>query len=224
MNRLILSCIVLPLLASAHAQKVSCPDGPSHIVMESGSYSSQPGVSFSLHHFSATLVPRGKTDPMCFQKFTDVSHAEIFVSNESITRLFTKKLGATNSKIRDFKIQHEFGKVTMSGEITKVIPIKFSISGPISTDGTLLSMTATSVVADGIPVKPLLTMVGEHLSSMLPFKGMDGFTVDGNTLSFSPEKVAHLRGYITAVNATPQGLTLHYGRKPPRPLTTVPKA
>ncbi len=207
-------CVACLPNAVAGAQKATCPDAPSHIAMESGSYSSQPGVSFALHHFSATLVPLGNTDPMCFQKMTDVAHAEIFVSNESITHMFAKKLGATDSKIRNLTIQHDFGTVKLSGEIVKIIPIKFSIEGPVTTDGTVISMNATKIVADGIPVKLLLTMVGEHLGSMLTFKGVGGVTVDGNVMSFSPEKVAHLKGYLTSVEATPQGLTLHYGRKP----------
>ena len=201
-------------ISSLTAQQLKCPTGPSHIGMESGQYSSQPGVSFQLRHFSATLVPIGKTLPSCMDKLTEVAHADIFVSNESLTRVFAKKLGTTDSKIRDLRIQHDVGTATLSGEITKVIPIKFSIEGPITTDGTSLSMNVTKIVADGIPVKLLLGMVGEQLGSMLSFKGVGGVVVQGNTLSIFPEKVAHLKGYITSVEATPKGLTLHYGRKP----------
>ena len=58
---------------------------------------------------------------------------------------------------------------------------------------------------------------------MLTFKGVAGVSVDGNVLSFSPDAVAHLKGYITSAQATPDGLTLHYGRKPHNLLTTVSK-
>ncbi len=196
------------------AQAPTCPDASSHISMESGSYSSQPGVTFVLHHFVATLEPMGKTLPNCLQKITDVTHADIFVSNESLTQVFAKKLRATDSSIRDLKIVHGFGTATLSGEMVKLVPIKFSIEGTVSTDGTSLSMTADKIDADGIPIKMLLGMVGQHLSSVLGFKGLNGVQVNGNVMSFSPERVAHLRGYIASVEATPQGLTLHYGRRP----------
>lgn len=209
----LLSFLSLPSVF-AHGQAIKCPDASSHIVIEEGSYGTQPGVDFLLHHFSATLVPLGKKEPMCLEKMTDVAHAVIFISNESLTRIFAAKLGATGSKIRNFTVQQGVGTVTLSGEMTKVIPIKFSIEGPVTTDGNVISMNATKIVADGIPVKPLLTMVGAHLGSMLTFKGVGGVTVNGNTMSFSPEKIAHLKGYISSVEATPQGLTLHYGRKP----------
>lgn len=224
MRWIVLACFALLPPARAWGSDLTCPDSPSHISMENGSYSSQPGVSFLLRHFSATLVPLGKTVPMCLAKTTDVAHGTIFVSNESLTRLFAKKLGATDSKIHDLTIEHNFGMVAMHGEITKVIPIKFSMEGPVSTDGNLISVNVTKIVADGVPVKSLLAMVGEHLSSMLKFKGMGGITVEGNTMSFSPEKVAHLKGFITSVETTPQGLTLHYGKKPRLVVTAATKS
>ncbi len=182
--------------------------------MESGSYSSQPGVMFVLHHFDARLVPMGKAAPSCLEKMTDVAHATIFVSNESLTQVFASKLSASEAKIRNLKIEDGVGKVTLTGEIVKLVPIKFSIEGPVSTDGTRLMVNASKINADGIPIKMLLGMVGEHLSSVLGLKGVNGVSVEENTLSFFPEKVAHLRGYISSVETSPTGLTLHYGRKP----------
>lgn len=196
------------------AETQGCPIAASHIAMESGSYSSQPGVQFVLHHFDATLVPMGKAAPQCLGKMTDVAHADIFVSNESLTKVFAGKLSTTGSDIRDLKIVHGVGTVTISGAMGKVVPVRFSIEGPVSTDGTVLSMTADKIDADGIPIKGLLEMVGKHLSSVLGFKGVNGVQVEGNVMSFSPEKVAHLRGYIASVEATPDGLTLHYRPRP----------
>lgn len=198
-----------------------CPASSSHIVMESGSYSSEPGVEFVLHHFVATLVPMGKTAPTCLQKMTDVAHATIFVSNESLTQVFAKKLSESDSKIRDFKIVHGEGKVSLTGEIVKLVPIKFSIEGPVSTDGTRLMINASKIDADGIPIKMLLGLVGEHLSSVLGLKGVDGVSVEGNTMSFLPEKIAHLKGYIASVEASPAGLTLHYGHRRGRAVAHV---
>ncbi len=198
----------------ARAQQSPCPATSSHIAISGGSYSSGPGVEFVLHHFVATLVPQGTTLPSCLQKMTDVSHADIFVSNESLTQVFAKKLSASSSHIRDMKVTHDANGATLTGEIVKVIPIKFMIQGPVSTDGKRLSLTAQKIDAEGIPMKMLLGMVGEHLSSVMSLKGVPGVEVNGNVMSFSPETIAHLRGYITSVETSPTGLTLHYGRRP----------
>ena len=187
-----------------------CPAHPSHIELLSGSFNSQPGVSFRLRHFVANLVPMGKTAPACFQKMTVVSRAEIFVSNESLSKLFTEKLETSDSKIKDFKVSNGTGKVTLSGKIKKLIPIQFSIEGPVTTDGTSLRVEAHSIKADGIPVKALLGLVGEHLSSVLAMKGMPGISVEENSLSFAPEQIAHLKGHIRSVESTATGLILRY--------------
>ena len=204
------------LLRSAFlsAQVNPCSAHVSHIAMETGSYSSQPGVTFDLHHFVATLVPEGSKAPACYAKVTVVSRAEIFVSNESLTQVFAEKLGRTDSKIKNLKIQNGLGKVTLSGSITKLMPISFTISGPVTTDGTALLLDASQIRADGMPVTSLMKMVGENLGAMLGLQGVNGITVEDNRMSFFPEQIAHLRGYISSVKTTNEGLILRYGRRP----------
>ena len=215
--------IVLPLAALLlccellTAQASPCSSQVSHIAMETGSYSSQPGVTFDLRHFVASLVPQGNKAPECYAKMTMVSRAEIFVSNESLTHVFSEKLARTDSKIKNLKIENGQGKATLTGSISKLMPIQFRISGPVTTDGTALLLDANEITADGIPVKALLTMVGEDLGSMLGLKGVNGITVQDNRMSFFPEQIAHLHGFISSVETTNEGLILRYGRKPVHP-------
>ena len=191
-----------------------CPQS-SHISIESGTFSSQPGVTFTLRHFVATLVPRGKASPGCLDKTTVMTHGEIFVSNESLTQVFTGKLSESNSKIKDFKVVNGVGQVTLTGHITKVLPINFSVAGPVTTDGTSLLLNASQIKADGIPVKAVLALIGEHLSAVLKLNGMQGITVTDNQLAFAPEQIAHLKGHIDSVETTEKGLVLRY-TTPPR--------
>ena len=206
--------LFLSCAAALRGQGAPCSSQVSHLAMESGSYSSQPGVTFNLRHFVATLVPQGSKAPECYLKVTVVSRAEIFVSNESLTQVFSEKLGKTNGKIKNLKIENGLGKVTLSGSIQKLMPINFTIAGPVTTDGTALLLDASQIKADGIPVKVLMKMVGEDLGSMLGLKGVNGITVEDNRMSFFPEQIAHLRGYISSVETTEAGLILRYGRKP----------
>ena len=191
------------------AQQQGCPL-TSHIVIGSGTFSSQPGVSFRLKNFDATLVPIGKTAPTCYEKMTVVTRAEIFVSNESLSTIFSQKLEASQSKIKDFKVQNGLSGVTLSGKMAHVLPLNFSISGPVTTNGSDIRLDAQKIKADGIPVKELLHLVGAELNSVLQLKGMSGITIEENSLSFSPEQIAHLKGHIAAVETSPEGLTLKY--------------
>lgn len=203
--------LALPLLlvSSLAAQGPSCPS-VSHISISSGSFSSRPGVTFMLRHFVGTLEPMGRTSPFCFQKMTVLTRGEIFVSNASLTNVFAEKLGGAQSKIKDLKIENSSQKVTLTGKIRKVVPIDFSIEGPVTTDGTVLIIDATKIKADGIPIKALLTMVGEHLSSVLSLNGVNGVSISDNRLAFAPEQIAHLKGHIDSVETTPDGLVLRY--------------
>ena len=190
------------------AQMQPCPQGPARIDIADGTYEPSPGVTFRLRHFHAELQPLGATSPKCYQKLTVVSRAEIFVSNESLTRVFTEKLEQSDSKIRDFTVQHDATGATLSGVIPKVIPVHFSLHGPVSTDGTLVKLQATSMKAEGIPVKSLLNMVGEHLTNVLKLQGVSGVEANADELSFSPEKIAHLKGHIVRAIPSNAGLTL----------------
>ncbi len=207
-----IACLTL-LAASVRSQPIPCP-ALSHISIANGTYSPQSGVNFQLHPFVATLVPVSKQVPSCFIKMTVVSRATIFISNETLTRVFAEKLGATQSNIKGLKIENGLGKVTLSGQIVKIIPLQFSIAGPVSTDGTDLIVHAESIKADGIPLRLLLGMVGQHLSSVLGLKDVNGIQVEENVLRFSPERIAHLKGYIASAQTTPQGLILRYGKRP----------
>ena len=193
------------------AMSPACPPPDSYINIGSGVYSPQKGVSFRLRGFRATAIPQGRTAPACYQRTMLVSHAEIFASSESITAIFGGKLDKVHTNIHDLRVQHTPQGAVLTGVIEKLVPIHFSIAGPVSTDGRRISLNATSIKADGIPIKALLGMVGEQLNSLLQLKGVDGIQVEGNTLSFSPEKVAHLRGVIRSVSTSSEGLTLRYG-------------
>ena len=211
-----LACLSVTSLCSQQ----ECPTGPANIAVADGTYAPAPGIEFHLKRFRATLLPLGTTSPLCFQKLTIVSRAEIFISNESLTKVFTAKLEKSDSNIRDLKVKHDPSGVTLSGVIPKLIPVHFSLHGPVTTDGMIISMHAMSMKAEGIPIKGLMDLIGKHITDVLKLQGMSGVQIRDNELSFSPEKVAHLRGHIARVLPSDAGLTLVYDspQHPRRPV------
>ena len=168
-------------------------------------------------------MPRTQVLPTCLEKDTVMTHGEIFVSNESLTQVFAGKLQNSESKIKDFKVENDVGQATLSGHITKVIPIDFTIAGPVTTDGTSLLLDANKIKADGIPIKALLALIGEHLSAVLKMNGVPGVTVNDNQLVFSPAAIAHIKGHLDSVETTEKGITLRYGRAPRSTRSNKPK-
>ena len=98
----------------------------------------------------------------------------------------------------------------LMGTIKNVIPLHFSIQGPVTTDGKVVRLTAKSVKADGLPVKELLKLIGAELNTLLPLKNLKGIQVEEDSFSFAPEAMADLKGHIASVTTSPQGLTLRY--------------
>ena len=132
------------------------------------------------------------------------------MSSDSVTRLFAKKLQQSNSSIKDFTVRCDADGATLQGTVKKLVPVHFTIKGPVSTDGISLTLTATSMKADGIPIEGLLKLVGAELSSLIQFKKLKGIEVGKDSLSFFPEALANLKGHISRVSTSPEGLTLTY--------------
>jgi hypothetical protein len=210
--------VVILLLSTSFfgAEQLKCPAPVTRLVTPKGEYSPQAGVTFLLQDFSAHMVQRGKSSPLCFNRTTNIEHGEVFVSSESLSHEFESKIKQSpDSKIHDFKVETKEHLVDLSGSIKKLIPISFTLEGPVTTDGHALVFHATKVKAEGIPLKGLLDMLGKHLSSMMQTDSVNGVLVKGDTIIFEPEQISHVRGHILSADVTSGGLLLKFGDAAP---------
>lgn len=175
-----------------------------------GDYSPLPGATFELQNFSALMTARGNSSPLCFNRMTEISHGQVFVSNTSLTHLFEQKVEQSNSKIKNVKVEIKDNLAHLTGTMKKGMDLHFEIEGPVSTDGTNLILTAKKIKADGLPVKALLGMVGKHLGDLLQSESVDGVKADGDKLIFVPASISHVRGHIAKAEMTSQGLMLDF--------------
>lgn len=209
--RSLVSFSAVILLASvALASSQSCPSPVTHLSMPKGEYSPQAGVVFSLQDFDANMVAVGKKSPLCYQRVTDIRHGEAIVSSQSLTREFDTKMAKSNGGIQDLKIETKDHDVTMTGTIKKVIPIHFTLDGPVSTDGQRLIFHVTKIKADGLPLEGFLNMIGKNLGTMLHSESVKGVVAEGDTLIFEPEQIAHVKGHIASADVTPNGLLIKF--------------
>lgn len=197
------------------AEQLRCPARVTQMVMEKGHYSPMQGATFGLQDFSATMVARGKTSPLCFMRTTEVQQGEVFISSESLTALFAQKIQQSQSKMSDIKVEIKDNEAHLSGKTKKGISIPFEIQGPVSTDGKVLLLQAKKIKATGIPVKGLLGMLGKHLSSIIGSESMNGVSAKGDTLIFEPAKIAHVTGRLASAQLTPKGLVIVFAKEPP---------
>jgi len=163
-----------------------------------------------LQDFTANQVARGKVSPLCFMRMTDIQHGDVFIDTQSLSHEFETKSSQSGSPVHDLKVETKQNVVDLKGTIKKLIPISFTMEGPVTTDGHVLVLYATKIKADGIPVKGLLDMLGKHPDSMLQSESIGGVIAKGDTIIFEPEKIAHVRGRIAYAEVTPQGLNVKF--------------
>ncbi len=197
----------------AASKTAPCPSPRTHMYMEKGSYSPQPGSVFELTDFDADMVARGKTAPLCFTRVTEIKTGTVFVSSDSLTHMFSRKIGQSgHSKVSDVKVEtHEDGTAKLSGKMKDHGGVSFSIDGPVSTDGRNLILQGKKIDAAKLPVKWLLGLMGKNLGSMMGSESVSGVLAKGNTLIFQPSQISHVEGHISKMQVTNKGLVLTFG-------------
>jgi hypothetical protein len=197
-------------LSAWAADPVRCPPAASHMHVDKGEYAPEPGISFGLTDFTATMVPRGPKIPLCLVKINDIQQGRIFVTGASLTKLFQSKNQGKKQPIQDMKIETKGDHVVISGKVHKVVSMPFSVEGPVTASGRMLRLDASGIKAAGLPIKGLLAMIGKELGSMFNASGAQGVSVKDNTIFFEPEKMANIRGQIADVKVTSDGLLVTF--------------
>jgi hypothetical protein len=188
MRSLLASVLLLGLCVVAKAaEPAKCPAPVTTINVAQGEYSPQAGTVFELHNFLASMVAQGKTPPLCFRRTIEISRGDVFVSSTSLTQLFRQKIEKTDHRISDLTIETQSNKVIFKGKVKKIITLPFTIEGPVTTDGRVLNVRATSIKALGIPMKGLLDAFGKELDSMVQSESVGGVSANGDTLVFQPK-------------------------------------
>jgi hypothetical protein len=212
----LLGGLLLSFTVPIGAEQLKCPEPVTHITVAQGQYSPLPGTVFDLRDFRAELIRRGKNSPVCFQRWTDISRGDVFVSSQSLSNMFEQKVKQSESSISDIKVETKSGnKVRLSGKIKKLVWLPFSIEGPVSTNGRTLELQAKSIKAAGIPMEKLLDTLGKELSSIIKSESVNGVAVNGDTLIFQPELISHVRGHINSFEVTAEGLRVQFAAVPP---------
>jgi uncharacterized membrane protein YeaQ/YmgE (transglycosylase-associated protein family) len=218
---IVLSLLLVVVVGVAQADTLRCPAKVTTMEMGKGQYSPLPGAVFVLENFSAVMTARGNTSPLCFNRTTDISHGQVFISSSSLTHLFAQKIEQSQSKIKDVKIEIKDNLAHVMGTMKKGVDIHFDIEGPVSTDGTVLILTAKKIKADGIPMKMLLGMVGEHLGNLLGAESVDGVKASGDTLVFVPALISHVQGKIAKLELTNSGMMLDFESAAKKQVATI---
>ena len=218
------------LCATAYGQQ-GCPPTPSKLSFGKGEYVSRPGIVFTLENFVAEMVPKGKTSPQCYIKETHIEHGRVYVSAESLTKLFRERVqnaGSNDSKqkpsndskddsrkdsggISDVTITTKGNELDLSARKKGKIPITFDLIGPVDlADSHTLRLHVDKIKAAGISSKTLLKLFGFHLSKMMQPGSANGVVVQDDAILVNTEAIANVKGEISRVQVSGDDLVVDF--------------
>jgi hypothetical protein len=218
------------LSATAYGQQ-QCPPTPSKLSFGKGEYVSRPGIVFTLENFVAEMVPKGKASPQCFIKETHIEHGRVYVSAESLTKLFRERVqngGSNESKqkqsndakddskkdnggISDVTIRTKGNELDLSGKKKGKIPVSFDLIGPVDiVDPHTLRLHVDKIKTAGISSKKLLKLFGFHLSKMLQPGSTNGVVVQDDAILVNTEAIANVKGEISHVQVSGDDLVVDF--------------
>ena len=117
-------------------------------------------------------------------------------------------------KISDLTVATSNNQLRLSGKLKKAIPLNFEIKGPLNlTSDGMLALHESSMKIDKLPLKGLADALGLNAASVAADGSSKGIKAEKDQLIFDPNLLwgMSVRGKLTAVKVTNDGLLLSYG-------------
>ena len=229
---MVLTCSAALLAAAAYSvsEMPAAPAGKAApngvaIQMKSVNFRLADNIALEVRSLRGTLVPSRPPIPVTFDDVTsfdvDVDAAEVAIAPADLTALMNSYvLASGRSPIHNVSMEIVGDRIKQKGAIHKGIDMAFEIEGTLSAsaDGNI-QMHADKIKSDHIPVKGLLHLIGDNLSSIVKTNATPGMKVEGDNIILIPSVLTpppHIRGRIVRVQIQ-DGKIIQYfdsGRKP----------
>jgi hypothetical protein len=134
----------------------------------------------------------------------EVDAGEVAMGEASLNALMNEYVFAgPKPPVKDLQITMEDGLLKQKGKLDKKIDIPFKTKGTVeATPDGKIRVHAKSIRSLGLPVKPLMKVLGIEMDDMLKVAPGHGVTVDENDFIIDPAQALpppKLRGKITSV-------------------------
>jgi hypothetical protein len=156
----------------------------------------------------------------------EVDAAETAMDARSLNALMNEHVfGHGKKPIRDLEVRVEEGLVKQKGVLDKKIDLPFSAKGSVeATPDGKVRVHSKSIRSLGLPVKPLMKVLGIEMDDLLEVEPGHGLTVDDNDLIMDPGKMLpppRLRGRVTAARVEGDEVVQTFGKGAPGRLSGV---
>ncbi|PYQ55471.1 MAG: hypothetical protein DMF78_01875 [Acidobacteria bacterium] len=153
----------------------------------------------------------------------EVDAGETAIGEASLNALMNEHVFAyRKAPIKDLDIRIEDGVLKEKGKLDKKVDIPFKVKGAVSvTPDGRIRIHSTAIKSLGLPVKPLMKLLGIEMDDLIKVEPGRGLTVDENDFIIDPQQMLpppRMRGHITAVRIEGDEIVQTFGSAPPRPL------
>ena len=154
----------------------------------------------------------------------EVDAGETAIGQASLNALMNEHVfGHGKAPIKDLSIRVEDGVIKQKGVLDKAIDIPFDVKGAVeATPDGKIRIHAKAIKSLGLPVKPLMKLLGIEMDDVVKVEPGHGLTVDENDFIIDPQQMLpppRLRGRITSVRIEGSEIVQTFGAAPAAALT-----
>jgi len=179
-----------------------------------------PEVTLRVRHLRGRFEPTGRANmPYLEDKLSyivAIDSGEIALDMASLNALMTRTLGQGRSNVEKLRIStDDQSRLRQQGVLDKGIKVPFDVKGGVeATPDGRIRMHAAAVRGFGIPVNPLMKLLGLEMDDLLKVKPGHGVTVDNNDLILDPQQLVPpplIRGKVTSVRVADGTIVQTFG-------------
>jgi hypothetical protein len=187
-----------------------------------------PDVTLRVRHLRGRFEPTGRSAmPFLDDKLSYVvaiDAGEIALEMASLNALMTRTLGQGRSNVEKLRIStDDENRLRQQGVLSKGIKVPFDVKGSVeATSDGRIRMHAAGVRGFGLPVNPLMKLLGLEMDDLLKVKPGHGVTVENNDLILDPQQLLPpplIRGKVTSVRIADGAIVQTFGSGERRRLT-----
>jgi len=176
-------------------------------------------ITLHVTRLQGHFVAVGRSSPLLDDKRSytvDVDAGEIALDLDSLNHVMARSIGGDKSNLRNLRVWfNEDGTLGQSGVIDSKVNVPFRSKAVVSATGDgRIRVSTTSVKSGGVPLTPVMKVLGIHMDSLLKVAPGMGVVAEGNDIILDPSQLLPapaVRGRVTAVRISHNQLVQTFG-------------
>jgi hypothetical protein len=184
-------------------------------------------ITLHITRLKGRFVAVGRASPFLDNKRSytvEVDAGEIALDLASLNQVMARSMAGDKSNVRKLRVWfNPDGTLGQSGVIDSKINVPFRSKAVVSVTGDgRIRVSTTSVSSKGVPLTPVMKVLGLHMDSLVKMAPGTGVVAEGNDLVLDPSQLLPapaVRGRVTAVRIANNRLVQTFGPAdaPPAP-------